>query len=146
MSPSRIVPDVLESYPDAKLALRLWDVYLKCVDPVLKILHIPSVQSTVISTILEPRSARAPEVALTFAIYFAAVTALGHDKDRDPIDRYWENARLLQRFKMALDQLLVVTDIMDQPDMMSLQALAIYAVSNTATRHTQWRSEDSIEH
>lgn len=129
-----MVSDVLEFYPDTKLALRLWNVYVKSVDPVLKILHIPTVQSTVISTILEPRSARSSTVALTFAIYFAAVTALFHDNTNDPIDLHWEKTTLLKRFKISLDQLLLVTDLMNQPEMMTLQALAIYVVSTEAGR------------
>lgn len=125
-----MVSDVLEFYPDTKLALRLWNVYVKSVDPVLKILHVPTVQSTVIATILEPRSARSSTLALTFAIYFAAVTALCHDNNcNDPIDLPWEKPTLLKRYKISLDRLLLVTDLMNQPEMTALQALAIYVVS-----------------
>lgn len=131
-APSGMVSDVLEFYPDTELALRLWNVYVKSVDPVVKILHIPTVQSTVISAILEPRSARSSTVALTFAIYFAAVTVLCHDNSHDPIDLHCEKATLLKRFKMSLDRLLVATDLMDQPEMTAIQALAIYVVSTEA--------------
>lgn len=130
--PSGMVSDVLEFYPDTELALRLWNVYVKSVDPVLKILHIPTVQSTVIATILEPRSAPSSTVALTFAIYFAAVTALCHDNNNDPIDLPWEKQTLLKRYKISLDRLLLVTDLMNQPEMTALQALAIYVVSTEA--------------
>ena len=125
--------DVLEFYPDTKLALQLWNVYVKSVDPVLKILHIPTAQSTVIATILEPRSAGSSTVALTFAIYFAAVTALGHDSvdnNNDPINLTAQEKKLfLKNYKMCLDRLLMAPDLMDHPEMMTLQALAIYAVS-----------------
>ncbi|OJJ45977.1 hypothetical protein ASPZODRAFT_142614 [Penicilliopsis zonata CBS 506.65] len=117
---------VLECYPDPQLALRLWNVYVKSVDPVLKILHIPSVQSTVVATILDPRSAPSSTVALTFAIYFAAITALCHD-DREPVDLPCEEQALLKRYKMSLDRLLMVTELMNRPEIMALQALAIYA-------------------
>jgi hypothetical protein len=127
-----MVSDVLEFYPDTKLALRLWNVYVKSVDPVLKILHIPTVQSTVIATILEPRSARSSTVALTFAIYFAAVTAFCHDNNNDPIDLPWEKPTLLKNYKISLDRLLMVTELMNQPEMTALQALAIYVVSTEA--------------
>lgn len=123
---SGLVPDVLEFYPDTRLALRLWNVYIKSVDPVLKILHIPSVQSTVVATILDPSSAPSSTLALTFAIYFAAVTALCHDKNKDPIDLPLET---LERYRRSLDRLLMVPDLMDQPDLTALQALAIYVVS-----------------
>lgn len=123
------VSDVLEYYPDTQLALQLWTVYVKSVDPVLKILHIPTVQSIVVATILDPRSAQSSTVALTFAIYFAAITALCHDNNNEPIDLPCEKLTLLKRYKMALDRLLLVTDLMNQPEMTALQALAIYVVS-----------------
>lgn len=127
--PSDTVTDVLEYYPDTQLALQLWTVYVKSVDPVLKILHIPTVQSTVVATILNPRSARYSAVALTFAIYFAAITALCHDSTNEQIDLPCEKQALLKRYKIALDRLLLVTDLMSQPELMALQALAIYVVS-----------------
>lgn len=127
--------DVLEFYPDTQLALCLWHVYLKSVDPVLKILHIPTVQSTVVATILDPKFGHSSTVALTYAIYFAAVTALCHDNNHEPIDLPCEKPALLKRYKIALDRLLTVTDLMGRPDVVALQALAIYVVSpETLTR------------
>ena len=131
-APLEMVSDVLEFYPDPQLALRLWTVYVKSVDPVLKILHIPTAQSAVVATILDPKSAGSSTVALTFAIYFAAVTALGHDDENELIELPWEKLVLLTCYKMALDQLLMVTDLMNRPEMVALQALAIYAVSTEA--------------
>jgi hypothetical protein len=124
---------VLEFYPDTKLALQLWNVYVKSVDPVLKILHVPTVQSAVISAILEPRSAQTSTVALTFAIYFAAVTALCHDNNNYLIDLHYDKTMLLKRFKISLDRLLLVTDLMNRPEMTALQALTIYVVSTDAS-------------
>ncbi|KAI9826474.1 MAG: hypothetical protein M1819_007367 [Sarea resinae] len=121
-----MVSDVLEFYPDPQLALRLWTVYVKSVDPVLKILHLPTAQSAVVATILDPKSAGSATVALTFSIYFAAVTALGHDDKNEPIELPEEKPVLLKRYKMSLDRLLMVTDLMNRPEMTALQALAIY--------------------
>ncbi|OQU97892.1 Fungal specific transcription factor domain-containing protein isoform 2 [Cladophialophora immunda] len=119
--------DVLKFYPDAQLALRLWNVYVKSVDPVLKILHVPTVQTTVVETILDPRSAQSSTVALTFAIYYAAVTALLHDdKNNEPVRLPCDGPTLLKRYKGCLDRLLTVNDLLIRPEMTSLQALAIY--------------------
>jgi hypothetical protein len=119
----------LDFYPDTQLALRLWDTYVKSVDPVLKILHLPTVQSTVVATILDPRSAHPSTVALTFAIYYAAATALRHDDSCNPVDLPWEIPVLLKRYQTALDRLLLSPDLISRPDIVGLQALAIYVVS-----------------
>lgn len=120
--------DLLDVYPDAQLALRLWNVYVRSVDPVLKILHIPTIQSAVVATILDARSAQPSMVALTFAIYYAAVTALCHHDCDEPVDLSWEKPVLLKHYQTALDRLLVTPDFMKRPDVTGLQALAIYVV------------------
>lgn len=119
--------DVLSLYPDTQLALQLWSTYVKHVDPVLKILHIPSLQSVVVQTILDPKSATTSTLSLTFAIYYAAVTSMCPD-DSAPIPTE-ERKTLLYRFRTALDQLLAVSNLVNRPDIPSIQALAIYVVS-----------------
>lgn len=136
--PSNTAAGLLRFYPDPHLALQLWSVYVRAVDPVLKILHIPTTQSAVIATILAPGSSGAPMVALTFAIYFAAVTALGHFEE--PVELPSERSALLSGYKTALDQLLVMTDLMRRPDITSLQALAIYVVCTPWSPLTEIRS------
>ncbi|KAF3077537.1 Transcription factor vrtR1 [Trichoderma lentiforme] len=124
--------DLLDVYPDAQLALRLWNVYVRSVDPVLKILHIPTIQSAVVATILDARSAQPSMVALTFAIYYAAVTALCHHDCDEPVDLSWEKPVLLKHYQTALDRLLVTPDFMKRPDVTGLQALAIYVTCSRA--------------
>ena len=77
-------------------------------------------------------------VALTFAIYFAAVTALGHFEE--PVQLPSERSARLSGYKTALDQLLVMTDLMRRPDITSLQALAIYVVCTPWSPLTEIRS------
>ncbi|KAL1865589.1 hypothetical protein VTK73DRAFT_5197 [Phialemonium thermophilum] len=125
-APSDRYLELLDVYPDAHLALLLWNVYVRSVDPVLKILHKPTVQSAVVATILNTRSAKPSTVALTFAIYYAAVTALCHYDCDEPVDLPWEKPVLLERYQAALDRLLLTPDFMNRPDMTGLQALAIY--------------------
>lgn len=119
--------NILEWYPVPQLALQLWAVYVKDVDPVLKILHIPTTQSAIISTILDPKSARSSIIALTFAIYYAAGTALSHNNET--IELPLEVPVLLERCKATLDRLVLGPDAMSRPEMPLLQALAIYVVS-----------------
>ncbi|CAK7262528.1 hypothetical protein SEPCBS57363_000112 [Sporothrix epigloea] len=112
--------NVYTLYPSTQLALQLWSVYVKAVDPVVKILHIPTVQSTVVATILDPPSAAPSTLALTLAIYYAALTA-------EPTILAPEESRVqIERCKTALDSLLTIANLVDCPDMPFLQALSIY--------------------
>jgi hypothetical protein len=77
-------------------------------------------------------------LALTYAIYYAAITALYHttpssgsspSEIRVPSAETKEDqTTLLKTYKFALDSILLSTDLMNTPDLTSLQALAIYAV------------------
>lgn len=114
-------------HPNSQLALNLWATYVRKVDPVLKILHIPTSQSGVIGTILDPGSANPSQTALAFAIYFAAVTSLD---DLETSNILPENKiTLLDRYKAGLNQALMQADFLSKPELLSLQALAIFLVS-----------------
>lgn len=130
--------DLLALYPNTQCALQLWSVYVQHVDPVLKILHIPSLQSVVVQTILNPGSASLSTLALTFAIYYAAITSMWEEEDT--LVPPEEQAVLISRFKTALDQLLTVRHLISQPDIQCIQALAIYVVStlyDSSHKYTQ---------
>ncbi|RJE18736.1 hypothetical protein PHISCL_08923 [Aspergillus sclerotialis] len=116
--------DASEFHPNPQLALNLWATYVRKVDPVLKILHIPTSQSVVIGIILKPTSANPSQVALVFAIYFASVTSLD-DIEAASILPESKNT-LLDRFKAGLNQALMQADFLNKPELLSLQALAIF--------------------
>lgn len=93
----------------------------------LKILHIPTAQSDIVATILEPESAKPSLLALAYAIYFAAVTSLDHKQaaavcQGAPLDS-------LSQYKSILYQIFLEGDLFERPNLASLQALAIFLVS-----------------
>ncbi|GAD99904.1 conserved hypothetical protein [Paecilomyces variotii No. 5] len=116
--------DIAHYYPDATLALRLWTVYVNNVDPVLKVLHIPTTQSAMIATIADVKSGSPAMLALSFAIYFAAVTTLTNQE----ISELSSNDRqtLLHQYKTGLNQAVLKADYLNKPDLQILQALVIY--------------------
>lgn len=118
-------PDRL--HPDARLALRLWTVYAERVDPVLKILHIPTAQSAMIAMISGPKQTNHSLEALAFAVYFAAATSLSENEmSTISVD---SRQGFLQKCKLGLNQAITKADFLNEPNMTTLQALAIFAVS-----------------
>ncbi|RSL68534.1 hypothetical protein CEP53_002509 [Fusarium sp. AF-6] len=116
-------PDRL--HPDAQLALRLWTVYAERVDPVLKILHIPTTQSAMIAMISGPKQASHSLEALAFAVYYAAVTSLSENEmSTISVD---SRQGFLQKCKLGLNQAITRADFLNEPNMMTLQALSIFA-------------------
>ncbi|KAE8372168.1 hypothetical protein BDV26DRAFT_286185 [Aspergillus bertholletiae] len=113
-------------YPEPRDALQLWAIYVKNVDPVLKVLHIPTAQSAIIATILDPMGSGKSMSALIFAISFAALTSM---TEKDAAELSWNRAQLLERFKFGLNHILVGRELLDQPELPALQALAIFLTS-----------------
>ncbi|PVH74877.1 hypothetical protein DL98DRAFT_602819 [Cadophora sp. DSE1049] len=111
-------------HPPRACAIRLWQAYLNNVDPVIKVFHIPTIQSLVYTSINSPSDDNADGNTLLFSIYFAAtaslsdlnvLTLLGQDKNT-----------ALNNFKRGLEQSLAVSNLLDTPTLLSLQAMTLY--------------------
>lgn len=102
---------------------QLWQIFLGRVDPVVKVLHIPSTQPRVFAAINQPRDVTADVHALLFAIFFAATTSLLSD---DPMR---EGIRSdIRRYQQGFELALYRSSFLDAPTLTSLQAMAIYQV------------------
>lgn len=67
-------PDV--SLPDAQRICFLWWKYLDVVDPVLKVIHTPTIQKLVVGAIGGRTRLTIGEICLLFSIYYASVVVM----------------------------------------------------------------------
>ncbi|KAN0091771.1 Fungal specific transcription factor domain containing protein [Hyaloscypha variabilis] len=116
--------DVQSCYPSKWHALQLWQTFLNNVDPIIKILHIPTAQATIYTAINNPGNAEDDLNALLFAIYFAATTSLSTADASSLLGQ--DRSTTLTKFKQGLEYFLAGTNIFDSPSMRSLQAMTIY--------------------
>ncbi|PYI15694.1 hypothetical protein BO99DRAFT_341921 [Aspergillus violaceofuscus CBS 115571] len=117
-------PDSYCRSPSRRQATQLWQVYLNNVDPLLKLLHIPSVNSRIFAAINHPNQVPAGTSALLFAIYFAAVTSLPSPDTILILNQDRQSA--LIRFQRALEVSLHMAAFLDSPTITTLQAMTIY--------------------
>jgi hypothetical protein len=110
-------------YPSRWQATLLWQTFLNRVDPLVKVIHVPSAQSRIFAAINRPDSVRADVRALLFAVYFAAATALLSDDTQNETV-----IADLQRFKQGMEISLYHAEFLDAPTITSLQAMVIYQV------------------
>lgn len=106
-------------------AAQLWQIYRTNVDPVVKILHLPTVEPLVYSTMNDGGSEDLK--ALLYAIYFAAVTSLSATDAANLLGR--DKRTALLDFQSRIETALVDSACFDLPSILSLQALAIYIVT-----------------
>ncbi|KAH8174688.1 fungal specific transcription factor domain-containing protein [Sarocladium implicatum] len=104
--------------------MKLWHAFVQNVDPIVKILHIPTAEVEIFTAINQPGSVSKDTLALLYAIYFAAATSL----EPDDISKMLDMTQLaaLGKFRTHFQKALADTDALENPTVPLLQGLAIY--------------------
>lgn len=117
-----------QSYrPSRWHAMLLWQTFVNNVDPITKLLHIPTTQATLFAAINNRNNLDEDLNALLFSIYFAATTSLTESATAHLLGQ--DKSTALSRYKQGLEQSLAGANILDTPSVRSLQAMVIYLVS-----------------
>ena len=116
-------------HPSAPHALQLCDLYASNVDPIFKILHIPTMQRLVSTKSANPNQIPPgePSTALLFAIYYSAITTLTEKECLATFENGKET--LLARYRTGVENGLANADFIRRPNFCSLQALTIFMVN-----------------
>lgn len=115
--------DTQELFPSRWQAILLWQAFLGRVEPLVKVIHVPSAQSRIFAAINRPESVRADVRALLFAICFAATTTFLSDDAQN--ETLHDN---LRRYQHGMELSLYQSEFLDAPTLTSLQAMVIYQV------------------
>ncbi|KAH6885837.1 hypothetical protein B0T10DRAFT_85386 [Thelonectria olida] len=113
-------------HPPPDMMARLWAIYLRNVDPLMKVLHRPTITKA-LQNYTEPpirRPFEASTNAVIFAIYFCAVTSLTPE---DCLRRLGESYDVVtRRYRNGIEQALAEADYLNSNELETLQALALY--------------------
>lgn len=122
-NPLQLQSDFRVLYPGRWRETTLWETFLNRVDPVLKVIHVPTTRPRIFGAINRPDACRPDIHCLLFAIFFAATTALVSDEPGN------ETLRSdLRRYQKGLELAMYYSSFLDAPTVTSLQAMAIYLV------------------
>lgn len=119
--------NVEEYRPSPVHAFRLWQTFLEKVNPLTKVVHVPSVQPKLVEATANPSSIPKNVDALLFSIYAVAVAALDEKECRQQLGCSKEEA--YKRFSTGCRIALIRIGIMNTYDLVVLQALVLYFVS-----------------
>ena len=104
--------------------LYIWKTFVDCVDPIVKILHIPSM-SIIINSLRGKFSSLGPGIkALLFAVSLAAAVALEEDEAVESFRTPKEE--LVSRFRLCTEQALGHAQFLTSKDLVVLQASVLY--------------------
>ncbi|KAF7543833.1 hypothetical protein G7Z17_g10431 [Cylindrodendrum hubeiense] len=113
-------------HPPPEMMSRLWAIYTRNVDPLMKVLHCPTI-ARLLQAYTEspsPRPFDPPTNAVIFAIYFCAVTCL---RPEDCLEKLGESRDVLStRYRINVEQALAEADYLNSNELETLQALALY--------------------
>lgn len=102
----------------------MWQIYQENVEPVLKILHVPSINQLIRDNRACLRDLKPSTEALMFSIYYAAVTSM----DADDVTRSLgeDKSFLLNRYRFAVEQALAKANFITDPDLTVCQAFVMF--------------------
>lgn len=125
-------------WPDASHVVRLWQIYLDRVNPLTKIIHVPTMQPFVLDAVGGPQRLPKNIEALLFSIFLMAVVALEPDECQGVLGCPREVA--LERYSAGVRLTLLRIGFLKTHDLTVLQALVIYLISlqGRYNRHAAW--------
>ncbi|PHH89679.1 hypothetical protein CDD83_5509 [Cordyceps sp. RAO-2017] len=113
----------------------LWSVYQENVEPLIKLLHIPTTDFIMRDARKNSRQLTPGQEALAFAIYFAAITSLEPDEVHTNFGT--SKDRLLVQYRFALEQSLAKANFLDTSDVNVIQAFTLFLI--VVRRHDESR-------
>lgn len=118
-------------HPAPNHAPRYWQLYIENIDPVVKILHVPSFANKFNDAYKDLHRLEAGTEALMFSIYYSVVASLSVDTVQAEFRESKDN--LLKRYQFAIKQALSKAKFMKSKELAPLQALTHYLVSHLSS-------------
>lgn len=125
-NPFTSTTDLSTLFPTKSQATRLWHVWLANVNPVLRLLHIPTTQPLFFAAVNNPSQISPDFSALLFSIYFAAITSI--DDLETNLILGWDRQSVLSDYQYGLELSLHLAGFSDYPTIASIQAVSMYLV------------------
>lgn len=113
-------------HPNFVQSFKLWNIFLENVNPLTKIIHVPSVQKQMMEVVGDIDSAGKGFEALLFAIYCGALNSMTEDEVRSELDT--EKTILWNRCRIGAQQALINARFTATTDLLVLQALLLFIV------------------
>lgn len=131
--------DLHDVAPSAVQTFRLWQIFLERVNPVTKIVHVPTMQPIVIEAAAANHHNVAPSMqALLFSIYLVSVVSLSEAEARHMLDV--SRTAALKQFAAGVKAALTKADFLRSYDPVILRALVFYLSSfeQRYDQHATW--------
>ncbi|KAF3063909.1 hypothetical protein GL218_02305 [Daldinia childiae] len=130
--------DLEELHPQPAHVFRLWQIFIERVNPITKVIHVPTVQPLLVEAAASRANIPKNAEALLFSIYLMATVALTED---ECLERFgYTKDVAYTRFSKGCRSALMRIGILKNYDLVVLQALVLYLFSLPGhyDRHAAW--------
>ncbi|KAH1293824.1 hypothetical protein KXX11_009057 [Aspergillus fumigatus] len=118
------VEDLASLHPPVQILPKLRDIYADRVDPLVKILHLPTFLATLENGLRHPSGRSDSLEAIMFAFYLAVVSTLDEDECQDLFGV--SEAVIHSRYRLATRQALVNAGFLSTSNPLTLQAYVLF--------------------
>ncbi|KAI0471129.1 fungal-specific transcription factor domain-containing protein [Xylariaceae sp. FL0804] len=127
-----------ELHPKPAHVLRLWQTFLERVNPLTKVIHVPTVQPLLVEAATNRTNLPKNVEALLFAIYLMGTVALEESECVEQLG--YSKAEAYNRFSQGCRTVLVRVGFLQASDLIVVQALVLYLYSlmGRYDRHAAW--------
>ncbi|XXH00367.1 hypothetical protein Hte_006711 [Hypoxylon texense] len=127
-----------ELHPQPAHIFRLWQIFLERVDPLTKVIHVPTVQPLLVEAAASRANISKTNEALLFSIYLMATVALTEDECMERFGCTKDDA--YSRYSRGCRSALMRIGILKNYDLVVLQSLVLYLFSlpGRYDRHAAW--------
>ncbi|KAI0102560.1 fungal-specific transcription factor domain-containing protein [Nemania sp. FL0031] len=130
--------DLRELQPDLVNVFRLWQLFIERVNPLSKVIHVPSLQPYVMDAAADINKVPLAYQALLFSVYNMAVVSLTNEEAIQLLAMTRDEA--LNRFSRGAKLALTRSNFLQNYNMTILQALLLYMLSLNGRHdnHSSW--------
>ncbi|KAI1421576.1 fungal-specific transcription factor domain-containing protein [Xylaria sp. FL1777] len=130
--------DLQELQPDLVNVFRLWQLFVDRVNPLTKLVHVPSLQSVVMIAAADINKVSLPQQALLFSIYTMAAVSLNAQEVIQFLGMTRDEA--INRFTRGTKLALTRSNFLKNYNMTILQAFLLYmlALNGRTDSHSTW--------
>ncbi|KAF2103639.1 hypothetical protein NA57DRAFT_50511 [Rhizodiscina lignyota] len=140
--------DLLSLHPRPEHIMTCWEVFKDRVDPLIKILHIPTIEPVILKVhdSLEQSRRNLTRIrldqiqhgidALMFVIYYSAITAMSPDEVQQSFGE--EKLCLILRYRSGFEQALTGADFLHSNELIFLQAYTIFLICRNDDARISW--------
>ncbi|KAG9789899.1 Transcriptional regulator AacuB [Exophiala dermatitidis] len=123
---ARLDVDLSTFHPEQAQIFRLWQIYLDNINPLLKVMHTPTLQARIIDAATNITGISSVTSALLFSIYCTAILSLTEDECQTLFNSPKKD--LMLRYQFACQQALLQSKFLGTKDRDCLTALYLYLI------------------